>query len=202
LTIEASRDRSDGKKFASIRGLSVLVCCAPDNSVDDCIRELQRNRVDVRHMWPIPQRLSDGMDILICDYLPNLTQALPWTPGEPGAALVVVLPQNGHYDDDEVAALTPQAVVQRPMQPTLLRTSTVVAWSQFRYEQRLRARVARLDENMRTIRDIERAKTILMTDKRFDEDGAYKYLRDLAMERRISVAALASDIVEQAQGPL
>ncbi len=66
----------------------------------------------------------------------------------------------------------------------------------FRYECRLRRRIDKLDENLRTMRSVERAKRILMGSRGLTEEEAYNYLRKQAMDRRASIGALATAIVD------
>lgn len=185
-----------GRPSGSIAGLRVTVCCEPDASFDGWMRELRRARLEVTHIWPPPGRLSPGMDILISDYFPEIDDLVPWHPGDAKAAFIILLPQNSQYDDDIVVSATPHGLLQRPFPDRLIRVAAMVAWSQFRYEKRLRERVSRLDENLRAIRDVERAKLIIMAEKNLDEDAAYRHLRQLAMQRQLTVAALASAIVQ------
>lgn len=184
------------EKVGGIAGLRVSLCCEPDARLNDWIRELQRARVEPSHCWPPPRRLSAGMDILICDYLPNVADILPWETGIAQAAFVLLLPQNGYYEDKAVIGAAPHCVLQKPFSGQLIRTTAMVAWSQYRYERRLQERIARLDENLKALRDVERAKHIIMSEKKVNEEAAYRHLRDLAMRRRSSVAALAAEIIQ------
>ena len=180
-----------------LRDLSVLACVDPQQEQSAAfIREMQRSRAEVRHVWPLPMHLSAEADILVCDYMQNLGAALPWVPGEASSALVVLLPQNGNYDNVVLETMAPHAVIQRPVQDQFITTSLFIAWSQFRYERRLRDRIARLDENLRALRDIERAKLAVMADKQVDEKVAYEHLRNLAMKRRVTVGDVAAEILE------
>ena len=122
---------------------------------------------------------------------------IPWMPGDATSALIVVLPQNGHYDDNILLSSAPQCVLQKPFSDKLLASTVRVAWSQFRYERRLIDRISRLDENLRAVRDVERAKLIIMSEKKVDEHTAYRHLRDLAMQRQESVSDMAMSIVQQ-----
>ncbi|MHB1101410.1 MAG: ANTAR domain-containing response regulator [Devosia sp.] len=182
-------------KGNGIQHTAISMCCEPDEQMQSALRELQRSRAEVRLIWPVPTRISGGVNILICDYGPGLADMLPWNPGEAEAALVLVLPQNGQFGDDAVVTLAPNAVLQRPVRPDLMRMTVVNAWSQFRYERRLRDRIQRLDENLRAIREVERAKKLLMVEQGVGEEAAYKMLRDMAMQRQVTVAALASAMV-------
>jgi AmiR/NasT family two-component response regulator len=187
----------DRRPGSAMQNLTITVCCEPDAQMQACLRELRRTRAVVNVIWPMPTRLSADADVLICDYSVGLDQTLPWLPGDAEAALVLVLPQNGVVDDRVVAALAPHAVLQRPVPPTLARLATRTAWSQFRYEQRLRDRIRRLDENLRAIRDVERAKLMIMSEYGVEEDEAYRQLRELAMRNQLTVASVAASMVSR-----
>lgn len=180
---------------SDIQHTRISVCCEPDFSMQAALRELQRSRAEVRVVWPVPHRLSADMDILICEYGPGLAEMLPWRPGEAAAAFILVLAPGGRVQDADVVSLAPNAILQRPVQPDLMRVTVTNAWSQFRYERRLLDRVARLDENLRAIREVERAKMLLMTKHGITQDAAYKMLRDMAMQRQLTVASLATALV-------
>jgi AmiR/NasT family two-component response regulator len=66
----------------------------------------------------------------------------------------------------------------------------------FLYECRLRGRIEKLDDNLRTMRSVERAKAILMQTRSVSEEEAYHYLRRQAMERRVTIGSLANAIVD------
>ncbi len=46
------------------------------------------------------------------------------------------------------------------------------------------------------MRSVERAKAILMRNRKLSEGDAYHYLRSQAMERRVTIGALANAIVD------
>jgi hypothetical protein len=62
--------------------------------------------------------------------------------------------------------------------------------------KRLRARIDKLDETLRSFRSVERAKGILMDKRRLDEEQAYHFIRRQAMSQRVSVAAVAAAIID------
>ena len=85
-----------------------------------------------------------------------------------------------------------------PWTPGESRSAGVVALarSQFDYTRRLRDRIERLDENLRTIRNVERAKAILISARGMNDEAAYKFLRSQAMDRRTTVNAIATAIID------
>jgi AmiR/NasT family two-component response regulator len=153
-------------------------------------------RIRVRTVWPLPEHLPGDADIVYCEYVPDLARRLPWIPGDAGSALVVILPTNDPINPDALANATPDAVLSRPFSANAIVSSLIVARSQFRYEQRLRSKIERLDENLRSMRTVERAKAILMETRRMPENDAYGFIRRQAMDRRVSASTVAAAIVD------
>jgi AmiR/NasT family two-component response regulator len=185
------------KRQTELAGARVTVYAEPDNQLDSWLRELRRSRAEVGSFWPPPKRFSPGMDILICDFFPQIAEFIPWEPGDTAAALVLLLPRNGHFEEHAIAAATPHGVVSRSSSSSDFLATVFVAWSQFRYEKRLRDRISRLDENLRSVRLVEKAKLILMGERDLTEAAAYRFLRDQAMRRRVSVVEFSDAIVSK-----
>jgi AmiR/NasT family two-component response regulator len=186
----------------SLRGhlanLNITVCAEPGAEREQLIRELQRTRASVIRQWPMPRALSVEPDVLFCEFASDLFARLPWNPGEPRCALVILLPQSGSYDPDAVYKCSPGAVLYRPFQPHAILTALMLAQGQFQYEKRLRTRIERLDETLRLLREVEQAKRILMEREQLSEQDAYDRMRSLAMKKRTTVAQLAAQIVDSA----
>ena len=178
------------------KDLSVAVVCEPDSETDFLARELLRTRASVTRIWPLPQRLPEDYDALFCDLGRSLIDALPWDPGEATSALVAVLPPSESCDAKLLCDCSPDAVLHRPFTANAVVTSLVLARNQFLYFRRLQMRIARMDETLRAARDIERAKQILMQTRSMSEEQAYDCLRRNAMDRRLTIAAIASAIVD------
>jgi AmiR/NasT family two-component response regulator len=179
--------------------LSVLVAGERDAQLDLLLRELRRSASHVVHMFPVPERLPAEHDIILADFSPALLDLLPWVPGEATAALIILLPENGLFSLKRLRDCCPDAVLHRPFQAVAIQTGLTLARSQFNFIRRLRSRIARLDENIKAIRDIERAKMIIMDARHVTEDEAYAYIRSEAMERRMTVASFAAHIVDSYQ---
>jgi AmiR/NasT family two-component response regulator len=176
--------------------LEIVAAVRRDEEGDALARELQRTRGRVRRVWPLSPPLPEDADIIFCELLPELPQCLPWVPGQPSAALVAVMPAVQPPDLRLLRNCAPHAVLHRPFTAHTVLTSLALARAQFLYERRLRSRIDKLDETLRAFRSVERAKTILMQTRKLDEDEAYHFMRRLAMNRRISINAVASAIVD------
>lgn len=176
--------------------LDIVVACERDDSGDPLIRDLQHTRARVRHVWPVPAHLPDDTDVIFCDFAPDLAGRIPWVPGDSKAALVVMFARGASPDLGLLFHCAPDAVLHRPFTAQAVVTSLVLARAHFTYEQRLRSRIGKLDETLRTIRCVERAKAILIARRNMREDEAYQFMRRQAMSRRVSISAIANAIVD------
>jgi AmiR/NasT family two-component response regulator len=183
-------------KANELAHLSITLLCEMDSDGQTLLRHLQRTRAAVRHVWPAPERIGDETDVVICEYGPGVSKLLAWVPGEPLAALVLLVPQAGRIDFGELRAACPDAVLQRPYLTQAIDVALMLALDHFGFGRRCRQRIERLEENIHAMRDIERAKCQIMAHKQVGEAEAYGILRDMAMQRRVTVAALASKLVD------
>lgn len=176
--------------------LRILAVCAADDDGQTLLRHLQRTRAAVRQQWPAPDRIGEDADVLFCEYGPGLGSRLAWMPGEAEAALIILLPQNGRFDFNEVHVACPNAVLHRPYQPHTIDAALMIAYDQFAFFKRQKLRITRMEENARAMRDIEKAKQMIMLRDRVGETEAFRILRDIAMKKRVTVASLASKLVD------
>src|SRR5688572_21019054 len=167
--------------LAQFSRLRMLVVCEPDDNGQTLLRHLQRSRAQVRHQWPAPDRIGENADVLFCEYGPGLGNRLAWMQGEAEAALVILLPQNGRFDFHELQVACPNAVLHRPYLPHAIDAALMIAHDQFAFFKRQKSRITRMEENVRSMRDIEKAKQVIMLRNRVSEAEAFRILRDIAM---------------------
>ena len=153
-------------------------------------------RAQVHHLWPVPQQLPVDYDVIVCDLIEDLPSRLPWLPGEPDCALVLIVSEHRPFSLKLLHRCAAQAVLHYPVSPVVVQTSLALAREHHLYERRLRGRIEKLDENLRTMRSVERAKSIVMRSKNLDEEAAYHFLRRQAMARRVSIGVIANAIID------
>lgn len=190
------RARGRDRAAAQPAPLSVAVMLADEGEAGQLVRDLQRTRAQVRR-HDLSDEVPEQADILFCQLTADLPRRLPWLPGAPPMALVVVLPgAGGPLPLQVLRNCAPHGVLQLPCSEVLAEAVLHMAHEQFLYAGRMQRRIEKLDDNLRTIRNVERAKAILISSRRLSEEEAYGFLRRKAMERRISIGALASLIVD------
>ena len=176
--------------------LRVVVAHPRDSDGEVLIRHLRRLGCKVEHAWPAPGRLGTPADIVFCLLEPQ-TRELCSALGETSSgALIGVLPDVSDRSLQLLVEAIPQAVLTRPFHPAVILTNLLVARNNFRYQRRLLHKISKLDETLRSVRKVERAKVILMEKRRIGEFEAYAYLREQAMKKRLSIGNIAAVVVE------
>jgi response regulator NasT len=79
--------------------------------------------------------------------------------------------------------------------PARVRPILDVAMSRFALIQQLRGDLAKAKADLESRKTVERAKGLLMKERGLDEDGAYRLLRKLAMDRGKPIGTVAADLL-------
>ncbi len=87
------------------------------------------------------------------------------------------------------------AYVVDGLAPGRVRSILDVAMSRFALTQQLRGDLAKAKADLESRKTVERAKGLLMKERGLDEDGAYRLLRKLAMDRGKPIGVVAADLL-------
>jgi AmiR/NasT family two-component response regulator len=175
---------------------TVAVIVERDDNGEFLIRELQRQRVAVRHIWPKPAQIPLQYDAIFCLLSDDLPQRIPWVPGEPSSALILVDDGKAPLNLKLVHNCAAHGMLHYPATVRMIQSVLMMAREHFQYERRLRGRIDKLDENLRTMRLVERAKALLIRLKNLSEEEAYNFLRKQAMEKRVTIGAVAAAVID------
>lgn len=184
------------KKPKEFHNLEIAVITKRDDHGESLIRDLQKTRAKVLHIWPMPEAIPTDFDIVFCELVEDLPMRFKGVPGDVPVTFIVVIPAHGNMNQMALENSAPHAVVHMPCRAEEVVAAMVVGRSHFQYERRLRQRIEKLDENLRSMKTIERAKIIMMQAKNINEEEAYKELRLRAMQRRVSIGVFASAVVD------
>jgi response regulator NasT len=91
------------------------------------------------------------------------------------------------------------AYVVDGLSPKRVRPVLDVAMSRFQVMQQLRADLAKAQADLAARKSIDRAKGLLMRERKLDEEDAYNLLRKLAMDSGRPIGAVADDLVAYAE---
>ena len=178
------------------RQLRVVVAHPRDPDGETLLRHLQRLGCRVDHLWPAPDQLDIDADIVFCLIEPETRPFCISLIEKAHAALIGVVDPAHPRTMQLLTDVNPLAVLTKPVDPAALLTNLVVARNNSRYQRRLQSKISKLEETLRSVRKVERAKTILMEQRHIDESEAYAYLREQAMKKRVPIGVIATVVVE------
>ena len=179
-----------------LRQLRTMVVYPRDRDGELLIRHLQRFGCSVEAAWPAPSELPKELDVAFWWIGPQPRAGLPSPTIDPRCAIVAIVERESPGALRALTDCNPQAVLWKPIEPFGILTSLTLARNILGYERRLLAKVAKLEETLRSIRKVERAKAILMKNKNIEEEEAYRYLRTQAMMKRVPIGVIASAIID------
>jgi AmiR/NasT family two-component response regulator len=179
-----------------IRQSTVLLAHPDDGEGNALLREVRRVGCRVEMTWPPPVLPPLGFDFALVAIDADVLTAAPWLSGAPPLPIVAVVDGEKGLPPDVLRLSNAQAVLAKPCQPATVLTNLALARQIFSYERRLLNKVAKLEETLHSARQIEQAKLILMQQKKLRANEAYDYLRQQAMSKQKSVAAISAALVD------
>lgn len=188
--------RARAKAMTELRQSTVLLAHPNDSQGEALLREVRRTGCRVETAWPPPVLPPLGFDFAIVAIDTDALLAAPWLSGAPPVPVVAVVDGDRGLPDDVLRLSNAQAVLVKPCQPAAILTNLALAKQIFNYERRLLNKVAKLEETLHATRQIEQAKLILMQQKKLRANEAYDYLRQQAMSKQKSVAAISAALVD------
>jgi AmiR/NasT family two-component response regulator len=182
--------------FEGLYTIKALVVHPRDQDGETIARHVRRLGCQVEVTWPPPFDIPGWAEIVYYLINEETVRCLPWHGRRPHAAIVGVL------DRDKLSAVSlleeanVHAVVVKPADPFDILTSIAIARNVCRFEGRLATKVRKLEETLRSIRIVEKAKSILMKEKNMKEKEAYEFLRQKAMDSSTPIGKVANSIIE------
>lgn len=184
---------------ADLRNVRVLLLHPRDADCEALIRSLQRLGCRTDWAWPPPPELPAQLDVVF--YLIDQQMRAPfhWLASHPTVPGIAIVGESGGNVLRALSDCMPQAVLCKPVDSIALLTNLILARNNFRYERRLLSKIAKLEETLRSIRKVERAKAILMQKRNIEEPEAYEFLRRQAMRKRVPIGVIATAVIDASE---
>jgi AmiR/NasT family two-component response regulator len=178
-----------------LRGTRVLVIHPADEEIDELLRHLRRIGCQTAHAWPGPESLPADMDVVVFSIWPTRPAAVPQTAVESGPSLIAIVDFENPIALKNLLDTNAHSFISKPIRASGILSSLVMARSLHGYQSRLLNKVAKLEETLRSRREIERATRILMEMKGSSEDSAYQLIRQQATAHRLAMGVVARSII-------
>jgi AmiR/NasT family two-component response regulator len=180
----------------SLRGLRALVLHPRDGDGDIIIRNLQRLSCQVRNLWHPRLQVVDHFDAVFFSVNEDAYRHVAAYMDRSEVAFIAIVESDLSAVDQLLTECSPHAALCKPVRPADVLTSLLLARSLLRYENRLLTKVRKLEETLKSVRTVEKAKAILMATRGLNEKEAYELLRKSAMNRRVPIGQVASAVVQ------
>lgn len=181
--------------FDDLRHLRVAVIHPPGEDRDILQGQLKRIGCQVRWIWPFCMTRPADTDIIFFLVDREQTTAADWCLTETEAVLIALI----DYENPTVLAAlletNASAVITKPFRSSGILSTLVLARSSNGYKNRLNNKVKRLEDTLRSRRDIEKAVNLLADRKQISASQAYETIRRQATAQRIPVVQVAIELI-------
>ncbi len=178
-----------------LRGLKVTVLHPIDREMDELLRHLKRAGCEADLLWPPPPALAAATNVVFFAIAPEGPLAPLPRLAEPAPALVAIVDYESPSAVKGLLESEAHSFITKPIRASGIVSSLLIARSSHGYQRRLAAKVAKLEETLRSRREIERATRILMDLRHLEEDAAYQLIRSQATAQRLGMGAVARSII-------
>jgi AmiR/NasT family two-component response regulator len=186
---------SNGSLVQRLRDTRVLVIHPQDRDGDELVRQLKRIGCRVGTTWPMPGAMPEDADVVYVMIGADQSSKPAWLNTDLRAALIAVIDFENPTTLKDLLDCNAHGVIVRPIRAAGVLATMVVALANRSYETRLLVKVAKLEENLKARREIEKATRIIMELRGYSEPNAYEFIRQQATAKRISTAKMAASII-------
>lgn len=193
----ATSESSPPILIKDLRVLRVLLVQPATPEGDELHQHLRRIGCQVRTCWPAPAHIPLDIDVVFIFIHPTPEDdiGLNWNADDPPAVLIAVVDYENPIIIDKLLRLRAQAVIGLPLDTFGVLATVLLSVNNHKRECRLRARMDRMNTKMKSQREIDKAKLILMTSHNISEQEAYRVLRGQAMSKRETIESIAIAVI-------
>ncbi len=178
-----------------VRNTKVVVFHPIDE--DQKILSLQLRRIGCRvsEVWPFREAVLRGADAVFFPADPSQSDSLGDLSDWHQSALIAIISYENPLILQSITNIGVHGVITKPIRPIGVLANLLTALSIYKYEGRLNARIAKLDETLKARRLVERATRILAEHQKITVDNAYALIRTEAMNKQVTISEMASSII-------
>lgn len=181
--------------FDDLRRLRVAVIHPPGEDRDILQGQLKRIGCQVLWIWPFCATRPADTDVIFFLVDREQTATAEWCSTETEAVLIALIDYENPTVLSALLETNANAVITKPFRSFGILSSLVLARSSNDYKKRLNNKVKRLEDTLRSRREIEKAIGILVARKSITAREAYEAIRKQATSQRIPVVQVATELI-------
>ena len=190
------------KSLRDIRNVRVLILHPKDRECDELVAQIRRIGCRVEAVWPPQGDIASDTDIVFVLFRQDaISTALAKALAEhgPGLTLIGIVEFESPAVIETVVRAGTSAIITKPIRAFGLLTSIIVAHTISDRNRLASERIGKLESRLSGLKQIEKAKSILMARNRVSEQEAYDALRMRAMSKRMTMEAVCAAIIEASE---
>lgn len=182
--------------FDDLRHLRVAVIHPPGEDRDILIDQIKRIGCKVKWIWPFTPAPPKDVDVIFFLVDRGHSGSMDWCSTETEAVLVALIEYENPTVLNALLETNAHGVIAKPFRALGILSTLVLARSSSGYEKRLHSKVKKLEDTLRSRREIEKAVGILIDRKRISAQEAYEIMRRQATSQRIPVVQVAMSLIQ------
>ena len=182
--------------YEDLRSICVALVYPPGEDRDVIAQQLQRIGCRLKLVWPMPAEPPADADVIFFHVSQEIEGRSTWTASEVNAALVALSDYESPTTLKLLLGTHAHGVLTKPFRSSGILSTLVLARSAYGFQERLQGKIAKLELTMKSRRQIERAIRMLVDHQRMTEGQAYEHMRTKATSLRVTVAEVASMLIE------
>lgn len=182
--------------YDDLRSICVAVVYPPGEDRDVLLDQLKRIGCRLRVIWPFPAEPPKGTDVIFFQVSQELQGSASWSASAVEATLVALSDYESPTTLKLLLDTSAHGVITRPFRSTGVLSTLVLARSSRGYQERLHSKVSKLEETIKSRRQIEKAVRLLSEAQGLQEAQAYEHMRARATALRVTVAEVALMVVD------
>lgn len=182
--------------YDDLRSICVAVVYPPGEDRDVLLDQLKRIGCRLKVIWPFPVDPPSGCDVIFFQVSQELQGSANWSASAVEATLVALSDYESPTTLKLLLDTSAHGVITRPFRSSGVLSTLVLARSSRGYQERLQNKVNKLEDTIRSRRQIEKAIRLLTETQNLSESKAYEHMRSRATALRVTVAEVAAMVVE------
>jgi len=189
-------DPSIRRLYEDLRSIRVIVVHPPGEDRETLVKQLNRIGCPLRLVWPFPESPPADADVIFFAVGQDYSCGSRWCSTEVEATLIALADYESPTTLKILLNSHAHAVITKPFRSTGILSSLVLARSARIFQLNQQNKIRKLEDTIKSRRQIEKGIRILTENENMSEEGAYQHMRTRATALRVTVAEVAAMVVE------
>lgn len=182
--------------YEDLRSIRVVLIYPPGDDREILAEQFKRIGCHLSLMWPFPAVYPTGTDVILFQVSEELKGSGSWCANLEEVTLVAL----SDYESPTTLRLlldsNAHGVITKPFRSSGILSTLVLARSSQSFQNRLKSKIDKLEDTIKSRRQIEKAIRVVTQGQGITEIQAYEHMRTRATKLRVTVAEIALMILE------